>query len=140
MRYITHFWVCKFLQKFLTIKSIIQNEIYFPRLWNLAKFVNHKYDIWNCGSWPEIKYLGIFGLKIAMCLIFMKFGSQSKSNMLIINISLGIDDLDPKLQILEIWSQNWNFLHFFMKFGTYNKIKHANHKYNTPQYLERSLL
>ena len=39
--------------------------------------------------------MGIFGLKIAMCLIFMKFGSQSKSNMLIMNISIGIDDLDP---------------------------------------------
>ena len=60
----------------------------FSMLWNLAlqeqaKFVNHKYDIWNCGSWPEIKSFGRFGLKIAMCLIFMKFGNQSQSNMLI---------------------------------------------------------
>ena len=29
--------------------------------------------------------------------IFMKFGTQKKSNMLIINIVLGVDDLDPKL-------------------------------------------
>ena len=32
----------------------------------------------------------------------MKFGTQNKSNMLIINILIGIDDLDPKLQIREI--------------------------------------
>ena len=38
--------------------------------------------------------------------IFMKFGTQNKSNMLIIKILIGIDDLDPKLQIREIWSQN----------------------------------
>ena len=37
------------------------------------------------------------GLKIAMGLIFMKFGTQNKSKMLIMNIVLGIDDLDPKL-------------------------------------------
>ena len=32
-----------------------------------------------------------------MCPVFMKFGTQKKLNMLIINIVLGIDDLDPKL-------------------------------------------
>ena len=40
------------------------------------------------------------GLKIASEKkgpIFMKFGTQKKSNMLIMNIVLGIDDLDPKL-------------------------------------------
>ena len=58
---------------------------------------NHKYDIWNCESWPEIKNLGRFGLKTAMCPIFNKFGTRNKSNMLIINILIGIDDLDPKL-------------------------------------------
>ena len=47
-----------------------------------------------------------------MCPIFMKFGTQNKSNMLIMNILFGIDDLDPKLQICEIWSQNWNVLQF----------------------------
>ena len=36
----------------------------------------------------------------------MKFGTQNKSNMLIIHILIGIRDLDPKLQICEIWSQN----------------------------------
>ena len=53
-----------------------------------------------------MKNLGRFGLKIAMCPIFMKFGTQNKSNMLIINILIGTDDLDPKLQICKIWSQN----------------------------------
>ena len=37
---------------------------------------------------------------------FMKFGTQNKSNMLIMNILTGINNLDPKLQICEIWSQN----------------------------------
>ena len=53
-------------------------------------------DIWNCGSWPEIKNLGRFGLKIAKYLIFMKFVTQNKSNILIINILTGIDELDSK--------------------------------------------
>ena len=38
--------------------------------------------------------------------IFMKSSTQNKSNMLIIDILIGIDDLDPKLHICEIWSQN----------------------------------
>ena len=50
--------------------------------------------------------MGRFGLKIAMCPIFVKFGTQNKSKMLIINTLIGFDDLDPKLQICEIWSQN----------------------------------
>ena len=44
-----------------------------------------------------------------MCPIFMKFGTQNKQNklnMLIINTLIRIDDLDPKLQICEIWPQN----------------------------------
>ena len=32
-----------------------------------------------------------------MCPIFMKFSTQNKWNILIINIAFGIDDLDPKL-------------------------------------------
>ena len=37
------------------------------------------------------------GLKIAMCSILKKFGTQNKSKMLIMNIFLGFHDLDPKL-------------------------------------------
>ena len=40
-----------------------------------------------------------------MSLLFMKFGTQNKSNMLIIKILFGIKDLDQKLQICETWSQ-----------------------------------
>ena len=47
-----------------------------------------------------------------MCSTFMKFGTQNKSNMLIINILIKIDDIDPKLQICEYWSQNWNVFQF----------------------------
>ena len=52
--------------------------------------------------WPEIKNLVRLGLKIAMYAIFIKFGTQNKSNMVIMNILIGIDDLDPKLQIWQI--------------------------------------
>ena len=55
---------------------------------------------------PKLKTLSRFGLKISMLPIFIKFGTQNESNMLIINILIGTDDLDPKLQICEIWSQN----------------------------------
>ena len=67
------------------------------KLGNRAGQINHKYGIWSCRSWPEIKILGIFGIKIAMRSIFMKFGTQNKSNMLIINILIGADDFDPNL-------------------------------------------
>ena len=49
-------------------------------------------------------YLGRIGLKIAMCLIFMKFDTQNKLNMLIMNMLIGIDYRDCKLEIYEIWS------------------------------------
>ena len=51
-----------------------------------------------------------------MCPIFMKFSTQNKLNMLIINILIGIDDLNPKLQICEM-SQNWNVLQFLCNFA-----------------------
>ena len=92
----------------------LKNEKYSQcyEIWHSGqvKFFNHKYDIWNCGSWPEIKSLGRFGLKIEMCMILIKFGNQNKSNMLIMDILIGIYDLDRNLEICEIWSQDWNVL------------------------------
>ena len=41
--------------------------------------------------------------------------------MLIINIVLGIDGLDPKLKIRANLVQKLKFVPIFMKFGTYNK-------------------
>ena len=77
-----------------------KNEMYSKcyEIWQSKQvnFFNHKYDIWNCGSWPKINNLDRFGLKIAVCPIFMKFDTQNKSNMLIINILIGINELDPK--------------------------------------------
>ena len=35
--------------------------------------------------------------KVKYAPIFMKFGTLNKWNMLIVNVVLGIDDLDPKL-------------------------------------------
>ena len=36
-----------------------------------------------------------------MCLIFRKFGTQNKSNMVIMNILISIDDLDPKYKFVK---------------------------------------
>ena len=51
----------------------------------------------------------------------MKFGSQNKSNyksnILIINVLIEFDVLDPKLQICEIWYQKLKCAPIFMKFG-----------------------
>ena len=70
------------------------------------------YDIWNGGSWPKTKDLGRFGSKIAMSSISMQLDTQNQFNMLIINILIGIDLLDQKLQICKIWSQKWKVLQF----------------------------
>ena len=74
--------------------------------------------------------MGRFGLKIAICPIFFKFGTQNKLNMLIINILIGIDDLDPKFQIWEIWSKNWNVLQFLRNLAL-EQIERANYEYST---------
>ena len=39
----------------------------------------------------DLEGLGRFSLKIAICLIFMKFGNYKKLNMLITNILIGAD-------------------------------------------------
>ena len=53
--------------------------------------------------------------------IFMKFGTQNKSNMLILNISIGIDDIDPKLQIWKNLVPKLKCASIFMKFGFHSK-------------------
>ena len=82
--------------------------------------------------------LGRFGLKITMCSRFMKFGAQCKSNMLIINMVLGTDDLDPKLQIPANFVPPLQFAPIFMKFCTHKKMEHVSYEYNTRLGLERS--
>ena len=42
----------------------------------------------------------------------MKFGTQSKWNMLIMNILIRTDALDPTLKICKIWTQKWNAFEF----------------------------
>ena len=51
----------------------------------------------------------------------MKFDTQNKSNVLIINVLIGIDDLDPKLQICKNLVPKLKFSPIFIKFGTLNK-------------------
>ena len=61
-----------------------------------------------------MKNMGRFGLKIAMCPIFMNIGTQNKSNMLTVNKLIGIDDPDETeicSDFYEIWhSQQINML------------------------------
>ena len=53
----------------------------------------------------------------------MKFGTQNKSNMLIMNIVIGIDYLDPKLEIRGNLVPTLKFASIYVKFGTHNKLK-----------------
>ena len=48
-----------------------------------------------------------------MCQIFMKFGTQNKSNMLFMNISIRIDDLDPKYKFVKFGPKTEIFSNFY---------------------------
>ena len=72
-----------------------------------------------------------FGLKIAMRMIFMKFDNQNKLDMLIMNVLIGIDGLDPKLKICKIWSQKWNVLQFFFEILHLQQFEHVDYEYST---------
>ena len=60
--------------------------------------------------------------KLKCAPIFMKSGTQSKLNMLIMNIVLEIDDVDPNLYIQVNLDPTQKFPPTFMKFGTHNKF------------------
>ena len=72
--------------------------------------------------------MGRFGLKIAMCLISMKSDTQNKLKMLIINTLIGIDDIDQKLQICEIWSQKWKVPQVLWNLALRANGEHAYYK------------
>ena len=55
----------------------------------------------------------------------MKFGTQSRSSLLIINMVFEIAGLDPKLNT---WSQNCNLPDFYEILHS-EQIEHANYKY-----------
>ena len=59
---------------------------------------------------------------MTMYLIFMKFGTQNKSNMLIMNIVLAVDDINRKLKIRANLVPTLIFAPIFMKFDTHNKL------------------
>ena len=48
----------------------------------------------------------------------MKFGTQSRSSLLIINMIFEIADLDPKLKILADFVSKLQYVPIFIKFGT----------------------
>ena len=96
--------------------SLIINDI-----WN---------DIWNSGSWPKIKYLGRFGPKISIYLIFMKFGTQNKSNMPIMNILIGIDDLTQNHKFAKFGPKTEMCFNFY-EIWHLEQIEHANYEYST---------
>ena len=71
---------------------------------------------------------GKFGPKMKYILNAMKFGTHSRSSSLIINMTFEIADLDPKLILGQIWSQNCNVLDFYEIWHS-EQIEHANHEY-----------
>ena len=60
----------------------------------------------------------------------MKFGTKNKSNMLIINILIGIDDLDPKIQICEICPKTEMYPKYY-EIWYLEQMEHANYEYST---------
>ena len=60
----------------------------------------------------------------------MKFGTKNKSNMLIMNILIGIDDLDPKLQICKILSKAEMCFNLY-EIWHLEQIEHVNYEYST---------
>ena len=95
-----------------------------------------KYDIWK--SWPEIKNLRRFGLKIAMCSNFYEIWHLVQiehanyeyctwnwwSWPKIIDSGKIVPNTEVCSEFYEIWHSQ--------------QIEHANYEYNTRQYLERS--
>ena len=63
----------------------------------------------------KLNILAYFGLKLVIRLIFMKFRSQNKSAMVVMNILILNDDLDPK------FGSTIEELSRLMKFDTKNK-------------------
>ena len=55
-----------------------------------------------------------------MCPVFMKFGNQNKSNMLIINILIGIDYPNPKFKFANLVPK-LKFSPIFIKSHSHNK-------------------
>ena len=84
----------------------------------------------------KLKTWADFVSKLQYPRFLMKFGTQNKLNMLIINILTGIDELDPKLQICEIWSQTEMCSNFYEIWHS-QQVEHANYEYNTRKCLER---
>ena len=64
----------------------------------------------------------------------MDSGTRNKLNMLIMNILIGTDYLGRKLEIYEIWSQNWNLLQFLLNLAL-EQIQHPNYEYSTRNWL-----
>ena len=60
----------------------------------------------------------------------MKLGTQNKLSMLTVNIVIGIDDLDQKLQICEIGPKTEMCFNFY-KIWHLEHMEHANYENNT---------
>ena len=60
----------------------------------------------------------------------MKFGTQNESNMLIINILIGTDDLDQNYKFAIFGPKTEVFSNFYEIWHS-QQIEHANYEYNT---------
>ena len=63
-----------------------------------------------------------------MCLILMKFGNQNKSNLPIMNILIGVDDLDWKLEISKFGPKTEMCFNFYEIFVHLEQIEHTDYK------------
>ena len=61
----------------------------------------------------------------------MKFGTQNKSNMLIMSIIIGIDDLDSKLWIWANLVPKLKCVPIFYEIWCLEQIERANYEYST---------
>ena len=84
-----------------------------------VKFVNLKYDILKLRILT--RSLTNLVTKLQCVPTFMKSGTQWKSNMLIMNMVLGTEDPDPKLQIRTKFVPALKLAPIFMKYCTHNK-------------------
>ena len=99
-------------------------------LWNAISslIINMIFEI------ADLESLDRFSLKIAICLIFMKFGNYKKSNMLIMNILIGIDYHDWKLEISKFGPKTEMYSNFY-EIWHLEQIEHADYEYSTWNWL-----
>ena len=77
---------------------------------------------------PKLQIWAKLVLKLKCVPIFILLGIQNKSNMLIMTMLIGIDDLDQKFHLFE-FNPNTEMCFDFCETWYSEQIKHANYEY-----------